>query len=142
MKIGLLASTKQKQPYASYAKDMYKASPLFSAAYQYTSQTYDRLYVLSAKHYLLHPDEVIEPYDATLNKMPAKERRDWAREVVIRMKERIPMHAVEAIYIHAGQQYWQYLVPLLEQEKYRCFVPIKGMNVGEQQRWYRNQIIP
>ena len=142
MKIGLLASAKQKQPCASYAKDMYKASPLFSAAYQYTSQIYDRLYLLSAKHYLLHPDEVIEPYDAALNKMPAKERRDWAREVVIRMKERIPMHTVEAIYIHAGRPYWQYLIPLLEQEQYQCFKPIKGMNVGEQQRWYRDQVIP
>ena len=90
----------------------------------------------------MHPAEVIEPYDAAMNKMPAKDRRDWAREVVIRMKERIPMHAVEAIYIHAGRPYWQYLIPLLEKEYFHCSVPIKGMTVGEQHKWYRNQTSP
>ncbi|WP_395858435.1 DUF6884 domain-containing protein [Arthrobacter sp. KBS0702] len=39
---------------------------MFKKASAYAELTCDRWYILSAKHGLLHPDEIIQPYDMRL----------------------------------------------------------------------------
>lgn len=78
--IGLVACAKDKAPDARPARSLYR-SPLFRRASEYAARTYDHWFVLSAQHYLLHPDEVIEPYDKTLARMPKWEREHWASMV-------------------------------------------------------------
>lgn len=40
------------------------------------------MYILSAKHHLIHESEFIEPYNTTLIGMPKAERVSWA-EIVL-----------------------------------------------------------
>lgn len=39
------------------------------------------LYIISAKHGLVHEDQVLEPYDETLSGLPPEEIKRWARRV-------------------------------------------------------------
>jgi methionyl-tRNA formyltransferase len=67
--LGLVSCAKSKRSYPCTAKEMYQPSDLFRKAYGYAVKRYDLVAILSAKYGLLLPDEVIEPYDLTLNMM-------------------------------------------------------------------------
>lgn len=78
--VGLVGCAATKAPAAQPTRLLYR-SELFRRASAYAARTYDHWFVLSARHYLLHPDELIEPYDKTLARMPKWEREHWASMV-------------------------------------------------------------
>ena len=41
------------------------------------------------------------------------------------------------IYIHAGDDYRKYLIPLLESKGYKVYVPLQGLGIGQQKAWYK-----
>ena len=60
------------------AKELY-VSPLFQKAYAYAeSLTPDHIFILSAKHGLLEPDELICKYNESLYSKNSKERLKWS----------------------------------------------------------------
>ena len=63
------------------AKNLYD-SPLFKKSLQYAKEVLnvgeDRIFILSAKHYLLSLNQPILKYEQTLNNASAKERKEWA----------------------------------------------------------------
>jgi hypothetical protein len=63
--VGLVGRASQKLQRPAPARELY-VSQLFKKASAYAERTCDRWYILSAKHDLVHPDEVIEPYDVRL----------------------------------------------------------------------------
>lgn len=63
---------------------MYSASDLFSKAYAYCTKKYGVVAILSAKYGLLFPNDTIEPYDETLNRMKAKRGRNGLIKCSIR----------------------------------------------------------
>jgi hypothetical protein len=66
---------------------------------------------LSVEYDLVHPDEMIEPYDMTLNTMGVAERRNWSRRVQQQMDERMP--DASRIVVLAGQRYREFLLDYL-----------------------------
>ncbi len=64
----LVSCVKPKRGYPSPAKDLY-LSDWFKKAFRYASQNADEWFILSAKYFLVLPDQVIEPYDLTLKSM-------------------------------------------------------------------------
>lgn len=97
MRVALIACGSQKLPSAAPAKDLYTGN-LFrlSRAWVCDSGTYPSgatrpprlgtLFsawgVLSAKHGLLLPDQIVEPYDVSLSNFSRDERAEWAKSVV------------------------------------------------------------
>lgn len=75
--IGLVGCGKRKLDRPAPARDLYQGE-LFRRAAAYCEATYDHWFVLSAQHYLVHPDEILAPYDRTLAKMTVADRRHWA----------------------------------------------------------------
>lgn len=63
--VGLVGCASQKLRRPAPARELY-VSPLFKKASAYAEQACDRWYVLSAKHGLVHPDAIFEPYDMKL----------------------------------------------------------------------------
>lgn len=130
VRIGLIACTKQKQPYACAAREMYLPSPLFRKASAYCGQEYDSWYILSAKYGLLSPEDIIEPYDRTLRTMSRAECKEWGQQVSSQLAE-LGDHDYFA---HAGSAY---LKPL-------CGVKIvnvlAGLRIGERLHWYGEQL--
>ena len=92
-------------------------------------------FILSAEHGLLAPDEVIEPYDQTLNKMPSGERRAWAEKVKQQMDDKLP--AADEIVVFAGEKYREHLMSYLE-ERFSVTVPMEGLGIGKQLQWLDN----
>lgn len=137
MKLALLSCTKLKQDYPCKAKEMYLKSTLFVKASNYVENcNYDNWLILSAKYGLISKDKLIEPYDQTLNKMGVKDRTKWASSVAEDLKK-LPIEIVD---IYAGKNYREFLIPLLEQKGITCRVPLKGLGIGQQLKFYSDNI--
>jgi len=96
----------------------------------------DPWFILSAKYGLLDPDEEIEPYDVTLNKMPMQARKLWANRVLVAVvnlasqTEEIERNAT--ITILGGTRYTDLLAPLLHRYGFFVDLPLQGLAIGKQ----------
>lgn len=109
-RIVLISCVKQKQKKACKAKDLY-TSPLFTKSWAYAeSLAPDEIYILSAKHHLVEPDKVLEPYNKTLLNSTAKERKQWAEQVLQELSQKEMDLDKDEFIILAGKKYYQYLI--------------------------------
>lgn len=131
-RICLIACVSLKDTRKMRAGDIY-LSPLFKKAREFASNNFDRWYILSAKHGLISPDMVIEPYEKTLNKMSREDRRKWAENVFGEIKKYTK--AIDEITFLAGLPYRQDLTPLLLKRGNKICVPMEGMGIGKQLQW-------
>ncbi|MCW3988806.1 MAG: hypothetical protein NWE88_01875 [Candidatus Bathyarchaeota archaeon] len=136
MKLGLISCSKSKQNYPCRAEEMYQPSALFSKAYDFAIEQYDKVAIISAKHGLLLPHEVIEPYEQTLKTMRRKEKKQWAERVYKQLKDKLDFKEISEIFFHAGLEYRENLIPLIRSDGIRVQVPLKGLRQGEQLQWY------
>jgi hypothetical protein len=113
-------------------------SQLFKGMRRYAEKVADAWYVLSAEHGVLRPEEVIAPYERTLNKMRKPDREAWAKRVQRRLLEVLPEGA--EVIILAGMRYREGIVPFLEERGFDVTVPMKGMQFGPQLRWLKEQV--
>lgn len=79
--------------------------------------------ILSAKHGVLRPDEVIEPYDAQLDDLSHAERQAWGRRVA----EQLADVAGQRVLCLAGRSYWE---PVPGSEHW--IRPLVGLGIGQQ----------
>ena len=133
-KIVLIACSNKKFPSKSKAKNLY-ISPLFTLCLQYAqSLNSDKIYILSAKHGLVDSEQRLKPYNKTLNTMAAKQIKTWAGRVLNQLKKVSDPERDEYIFL-AGNNYRRYLIPHLRKYK----VPLKGLRIGEQLQYLKNQ---
>jgi hypothetical protein len=136
--IFLVSCVKPKRGYPSPAKDLY-ISDWFKKASRYASQNADEWFILSAKYFLVLPDQVIEPYDLTLKSMGANKKIEWANHVYQML---IPLISTEDnIFFLAGQDYRKYLIPLLQHDGFALSIPMEGLRIGEQKSWLRSKLV-
>lgn len=126
-KIVLISCAARKKDVSSKAKDLYE-SPLFKRSLAYAQcLEVDQIYILSAKHHLVPLDEVIEPYDLTLNTMPASEIYVWANQVLKQLETRADLKNDLFVFL-AGEKYRRYLIPHMQ----HVDIPLKGLPIGKQ----------
>ncbi len=130
MRIALVACGKGKRDHPAPARDLYSGA-LFRKASAYCEATYDRWYILSAKHGLVDPETVVAPYDLSLSHLDRAERGAWAERVAEDLRRLDVLDA--AFFLHAGEKYARPLEPLLG-EAHR---PLRGLGIGKQLAWYR-----
>ena len=138
-RIGLVSCVKAKRTTAAPAGVLY-TSPLFRAFRAYAEARTDSWYVLSAEHGLLRPDDVIHPYNKTLNEMPKAMRRAWGERVWQQLLEVLPARA--EIVVLAGNRYREHVVPALRAAGHVVSVPLEGKRLGEQLRWLKQTFAP
>ena len=93
-----------------------------------------RWFILSAYHGSRAPDEVIGPYEYTLNRLPGiDERRAWADKVLSRPLPELA--GFERVVMFAGQRYRELLVEPLRHHGVSVEVPMEGLLLGEQLAW-------
>lgn len=124
----LVSCVSQKAATASKAKDLY-ISDWFLKARCYAERVGDRWMILSARHGLLSPEAVIEPYDETLYGKRKGERQAWASRVVSSISNQIPPRS--RIVILAGEIYREFIVSPLE-DKFDVSIPMVGLGIGQQ----------
>lgn len=129
-KIFLLSCVKSKKPFRTKAADLY-TSALFKKMLWYAQlHEPDEIFILSAKYGLLALDDMIDPYEQTLNKMTVAERRDWAQGVLLELRGRVDLERDEFT-ILAGDEYRCFLLPHLRHYS----IPMKGLLFGQQLRF-------
>jgi hypothetical protein len=82
VRVGLIGCGKEKLPHAAPASELYTGS-FFKLSKQWISKPgrVDEWAILSAKHGLVLPDQVIEPYELALYSLDYKERVRWGIRV-------------------------------------------------------------
>lgn len=131
MRVALVSCVKSKRTTAAPAKDLY-ISALFQGLRRYAEVKADAWYILSAEHGLLNPEQIVEPYEKTLNQMGSRQRLEWAEEVQRRLLRVLPEGA--EVIVLAGQRYREHLVPVLRDRGFSVSIPLEGLSFGRQLR--------
>jgi hypothetical protein len=144
-RVGLVACCGEKLGHAAAARELYQ-SQLFKKASAYAAATCNEWFILSAKHGLVHPDDVTEPCDQTLWTMTAEERRSWGDRVRQQLADRARAGlarlpgggnalAYSALFVAlAGADYCEPLEQHVPIDR-----PLKGKGIGEQLAFYTAQ---
>lgn len=100
---------------------------------------HDDWWILSAKHGLLDPGgSPIPPYDETLSSATVGEKQDWDQEVYDQLQQEGLLDGEVKFVIHAGQDYYGELVPLLENhQNVTVEIPTEGLRIGKTKAWYK-----
>lgn len=132
--IVLVSCVAKKSRYPEPVRSLYR-SEWFLKARSFVEARGLRWYVLSALHGVLHPDEVVAPYDHTLRGARIAERQAWAASVLQRL---LPLLSGRRhVVVLAGHRYREFLVPALMQAGLVVEVPMAGMRIGEQLAWLK-----
>ena len=141
MEIGLVSCTKSKRTEAAKPADLYMESAFFRKAREYVEANHDAWHILSAKHQLLDPSgEAIEPYDDTLSGATKGRKRDWARTVYEQLRNQELLEEGNRLVFHAGRDYYDELMPLLEDTGVEVETPTDGLQFGETLAWYNEHL--
>lgn len=135
-RVGLVGCVKTKLEWDAPAEDLY-ASPLFRGRRARVERTCDRWFILSAKHRLLRPKDVIAPYDLSLASFSDADRRRWSAAVLEDLHAQLGALAGFEFEIHAGHEYRNYgLRDGLDRAGALSVCPVAGLDLGGQLRYY------
>jgi len=129
IRIALVSCVKSKQSVPARASELY-TSALFRALRRHAEVSADAWYILSAEHGLLRPDQVIAPYERTLNRMSKRDRLSWAERVQKQLSDVVPPRA--EVLVLAGERYRTDLIPFLRERGHTVSVPLEGLSFGRQ----------
>lgn len=125
MIVALIACGAFKAAKACAAKDLYKGC-LFKAACKAAQCLGNDWAILSAKHGLLLPSTVIEPYNITLRNMQKQERNEWAAKT----KKQIQSQWPNATFICLAPHLYSAAL-----EGLPATFPLANMGIGYQLQW-------
>jgi len=130
-RVALIGCSKEKLDHAAPARELYTGQ-LFRAARAYAEATCDEWLILSAKHGLVGPDTVLEPYDTTLAELGAVGRSKWGRDVAIELRKRFILTDTTFVFL-AGAPY---VNAVLKADRELAFErPLQGLGIGHQKEW-------
>ena len=125
MRVALIACCGKKADAPAPARELYR-SPLFRKSVAWAERRGLPCAVLSARHGLVMPGDVLPPYDLTLARLPAGERAAWAARVNADLRRRL---AGCEFVVLAGRLYRAALAGLPHT------APMAGLGIGRQLRW-------
>ncbi len=131
--IAFISCVKTKRNYPCKAQDMY-ISDLFKKSLAYAKKHADKVFILSAKYGLLTLDEIIYPYEKTLNKMSEYEKRDGHIKYLGNLL--MGGNNNEPCMFICGTNYRKYLIQKFPNAK----IPLKNLSFGNQLKWLKNHL--
>lgn len=136
MRVGLVSCVKSKQSSPAPARELY-TSALFRGARRAVETTCEAWFVLSARHGLLDPDTVVEPYDDTLRTASRSRRRRWSREVLEQLRQQLDGLGDHVFELHAGRSYYDHgLASGLQEAGATVVIPTEGLPLGRKLAYY------
>lgn len=133
--IVFLSCVKTKQKTRCAARDMY-TSDLFRKSLAYAEKLQPtQIYILSAKYGLLDPQDVIEPYNATLVGANQEACKKWAYMVYKQMQEKHVNFDDEAVFL-CGKNYRRFLMSKFT----HAAAPLKHLGIGQQLAFYAKEL--
>lgn len=128
-RVAFVSCVKSKHGSAAPARDLY-VSQLFRGLRCYAETHADVWYILSAEHGVLFPDQVVEPYERTLNTMNKEDRVAWARRVQQQILDVLPDDS--EVILLVGMRYREEIEPFLRERGISVTVPLEGLGIGRQ----------
>lgn len=120
----LIACSKVKLPHAAPARELYQGD-IFRKARALAEKEGAPWAVLSARHGVVQPEQVLEPYDDTLIRATRAQLAAWDALVL----QQLGAAADGPLLIFAGRQYRGWTAGR------DCAVPLAGMGIGAQKAW-------
>jgi hypothetical protein len=130
----LVSCGAKKLDHPAPAADLY-TSPLFGNARSYAEASGHPWFILSARHGLVEPGTVLEPYDTTLTDLTPEEREAWASRVTRALYLR-GFGGWGVFEVHAGDGYVRPLRVALGPIALDIVEPLAGLGIGHRLRWY------
>lgn len=140
------SAKKLKMDTAVPAIELYQGA-LFKAQLAYARQVMcvpdSRILILSAWYGLMRSDSVIRPYDHSLNKMSAKERRAWGMRVAytLGIVTGISGSLLDRVYVMGGKLYLQPIEEALAAFSADVItLHPDGLGYAQQVAWYKARV--
>jgi hypothetical protein len=141
LKVALVACGKAKVKHPAPAREFYIGG-LFTGTrdlVEHEAAGYDAWWILSARHYLVHPDAILTPYEAALGNAPKEYvEYQWPNQVDVRFRCTEPgygkwsQHGGRLIVdIYAGQDYTTPLMKRWDGLSWEINLPLEGLQIGE-----------
>lgn len=127
MHIALISCSKTKSNTRTKAMHMYQGN-LFLKSLMFCFRYNIKTYILLAKYGLLDLEDVIDPYEDTLNNKSKLERLEWSDRVNASL---VSLGISEAI-IFAGKRYHEFL-------NIKKILPLEGLRLGQQLKWFNDK---
>lgn len=142
-RVALVSCTDRKLDRPAPARELYEASALFRGARGWVEDQGHPWFVLSARHGAVSPETVLEPYSLRLpsgRSGPARRARlEWAQDVVRQLHEALSGLQGVVFELHAGADYADPLVRLLELQGATVEQPLRGLQIGQRLSWYKQR---
>lgn len=136
-RIALVACSKTKSTVKAPAAALYTSS-LFRKSLLAALDISSSVYIVSAKHGLLRLDQMIEPYDVTLKRMPKHDRLVWAENTGRQLADALNRHDVVTAF--CGNEYIYPLRSAFSQIGCRIELPLHGLSLGKRLSALRTRI--
>lgn len=132
----LVGGVSGKKETALPAKDLYDSS-LWEKRRTYAEATGNPWMIISSEYGVIHPDTVIEPYNADFARESVAYRRAWSERVAAEIIDLCRVHEIDTVETHAGSdQLLNGLVAHLNAAGFTVSWPLRGRRIGEQLSWY------
>ena len=131
----LVGCVKSKLSHPASVSDLY-TSALFRKARAFAEQARVPWFVLSAKHGLVEPSQVLEPYDLQMSRTSRDYTRTWGIHVLQQLQDAVGPLAGKRIEVHAGAAYVNAIRAGLVSVRAQVLVPLEGLGLGERLSWY------
>ena len=133
--IVLIACASKKLDHPARAEELYN-SDLFRKSLAYAKQMGPAaVYILSAKHGLVLPDDQIAPYNVTLNKMSRADAKAWSDRVFGQLQNHTNVEKDHFVFL-AGDRYRRDLASRLRSVE----VPMEGLGIGKQLQFLKRHL--
>lgn len=121
------------------ARELYR-STMFQKSARWAERNGDNWLVLSARHGLVRPEEMLEPYDQTLKAMTKAQRDAWASHVASQLRAWAAGRNVTSLHVTllAGPAYATWIPLALDLA--RVVQPLEGMPIGYRLKWLTEQL--
>jgi cytoplasmic iron level regulating protein YaaA (DUF328/UPF0246 family) len=128
----LVSCVKSKLEFAAEAKSLY-TSAWFVKVRSLVEAAEANWCIISSRYGVVEPDEVIAPYDFTLNTLGVAERRQWASKVLTKLEPKLCR--ARKVVLFAGARYREFLVTPIRRRGLRVDIPMENLRRGEQLAW-------
>jgi hypothetical protein len=136
-RVGLVGCVKAKATTSRQACDLY-VSTLFRSRRLHVEDSCDEWWILSAEHGLVHPNQILEPYDLSMHQLSSDMRREWSAKVLRSLQNKCGITEGDIFEIHAGYEYRNFGLKdgLLDMGAI-IDIPVEGMKFGLQLNFYK-----
>lgn len=133
--IVFISCVKTKRKERCAARDMY-ISPLFKKQLAYAQSLHPKsIYILSAKYGIIELDEIIEPYQMTVNDMPDETRKMWALHCYKQLRDKGVDFNSRAVFL-CGKNYHGYLSRFFPNAE----TPLEGLSFGRRLQFLNRKL--